>query len=297
MAKISRRLFLAGTGAAIGAGVLGSRPAIAAPTDIVYTGGIAVRRYIPTHWNNRPPVILVHGGAHAGWSWDRYAAYFQSEGWQCYALDWFNHGLSTALPTSTFVTRSIKDVLTEINLVRNNLLSDPDRFVLMGHSMGGMASLYAAQTLDPRALVLMAPVVPSQVGAQAIQIPVDMTVPFPVPPFEIAKAMFYQSMSDIEAMLYYTQLTPESPQAVWEATRWSISVNLSQVTADTKIVVGALDTLTPPTVVQPLATMMGAQYTQWPGIGHADLMVKASGWAPIAEDIQDWLCGCTDASP
>lgn len=296
MAKISRRLFLAGTGAAIGAGMLGSRPAIAAPTDIIYTNGVAVRRYIPTHWNNRPPVILVHGGAHAGWSWDRYAAYFQSEGWKCYALDWYNHGLSTALPPATFLTRSIKDVLTEINHVRA-LLPNPDRFVLMGHSMGGMASLWSSQTLRPRALVLMAPVVPTEVGAQAIQIPIDMQVPFPVPPFEIAKAMFYQSMSDTEAMLYYTQLQPESPQAVYEATRWSISVNLSQVMADTKVVVGALDTLTPPSVVQPLATMMGADYSLWSGIGHADLMVKEQGWQPIAEDIQDWLCGCTSDNP
>ena len=291
MSKISRRLFLAGTGAVMGAGLL-TRPAIAGPSNIYYVNGVAVRRYLPINSNNRPPVILLHGGAHAGWAWDRYATYFASQGWTCHALDWYNHGLSSALPLTTFLTRSIKDILTEINLVRATL-PNPNRFILMGHSMGAMAALYASQTLRPRALVMTAPVVPAEVGAMAIEIAIDFTQPFPVPPFEIAKAMFYSTMSDAEAMQYYVQLTPESPQAVWEATRWTIPVNLASVMAPTKIAVGAADTLTPPSVVQPLATMMGAQYTLWPGIGHSDLMLKESGWAPVAQDIQQWLCGCT----
>jgi pimeloyl-ACP methyl ester carboxylesterase len=110
-----------------------------------------------------------------------------------------------------------------------------------------------------------------------------------VPPFPVAKAMFYSTMSDAEAMLYYPQLAPESPQAVWEATRWTISVNLSQVTAPTMIAEGALDMLTPPSVVRPLATMMGARYVEWPGIGHADLMLKENGWLPVARDVKSWL--------
>lgn len=292
MSKISRRSLFVGAGAVAGAvvgtGLLG-QSAIAAPKDIVYVGGVAVRRYLPTNPNGRPPIILLHGGAHAGWSWDRYASQYASAGWTCYALDWYGHGLSTALPPEVFVTRSIRDVMTEINLVRNALLPNPNRFVLMGHSMGAMAALWAAQTLRPRGLVLMAPVVPAEVGAAAMEIPVDMTQPFAVPPFPIAKAMFYSTMSDDEAMLYYPLLTPESPAAVWEATRWTISVNLNQVKAPTMIAQGALDTLTPPAVVQPLATMMNARYVEWPGIGHADLMVKEQGWLPVAQDIITWL--------
>src|SRR5215470_4235998 len=287
MTKISRRSLLVGASAVAGTSLL-SRPAMATPTDIFYVSGVAVRRYLPASPSNRPPVILLHGGAHAGWSWDRYAAYYASAGWTCYALDWYNHGLSAPLAPEVFVARSIKDVLTEINLVRSTF-SNPDRFVLMGHSMGAMAALYAAQTLRPRALVLMAPVVPAEVGAAAIELGIDMTQPFPVPPFPVAKAMFYPTMSDAEAMPYYTQLTPESPVAVWEATRWTVSVNLSQVTAPTMIAEGALDTLTPPSVVQPLATMMGARYVEWPEIGHADLMLKENGWLPVARDIKSWL--------
>lgn len=292
MSKISRRSLFVGAGAVagtvVGAGLLG-RPAIAAPTDIVYVGGVAVRRYLPANPNGRPPVILLHGGAHAGWCWDRYASKYAGVGWTCYALDWYNHGLSTALAPELFVTRSIRDVMTEINLVRNALLPNPSRFILMGHSMGALAALWAAQTLRPRGLVLMAPAVPAEVGAASMEISVDMTQPFAVPPFPVAKAMFYPTMSDEEAMLYYPLLTPESPAAVWEATRWTVNVNLSQVKAPTMIAEGALDMLTPPAVVQPLAAMMNARYVEWPGIGHADLMVKEQGWLPVAQDIITWL--------
>lgn len=264
---------------------------MATPTDIYYVNGVAVRRYVQSHPNSRAHVILLHGGGHAGWVWDRYATYLASEGWTCHALDWYHHGQSMALPPEVFVARSIKDVLTEISLVRN-ALPNPNKYILMGHSMGAMAALYASQTLRPRGLVLMAPVVPAEVGATPIEIAVDMQQPFPIPPFPIAKAMFYSTLSDEEAMLYYPQLTPESPVAVWEATRWTISVNLSQVIAPTKVVVGAQDTLTPPSVVQPLATMMGATYTLWPNIGHSDLMVKEQGWQSVAQEIQTFLCGC-----
>jgi pimeloyl-ACP methyl ester carboxylesterase len=292
MSKISRRSLFVSTGAVAGAvvgtGLLG-QPAIAAPTDIVYVSGVAVRRYLPPSPNGRPPIILLHGGCHAGWSWDRYAAQYASVGWTCYALDWYSHGLSTPLAPEVFIARSIRDVITEINLVRNALLPNPNRFILMGHSMGAIAALWASQTLRPRGLVLMAPVVPAEVGAAPIEIPVDMTQLFPVPPFPIAKAMFYSTMSDAEAMLYYPLLTPESPVAVWEATRWTINVNLSQVKAPTMIAEGALDTLTPPAAVQPLATMMNCRYVEWPGIGHADLMVKEQGWLPVAQDIITWL--------
>jgi pimeloyl-ACP methyl ester carboxylesterase len=288
MSKISRRSLIVGAGAVAGIGLLG-RPAIAAPTDIVYVGGVAVRRYLPANPNGRPPIILLHGGAHAGWSWDRYAAHYATDGWTSYAIDWYNHGLSAPLTPEGFIARSIKDVVTEINLVRNALLPNPNRFILMGHSMGAMAALWASQTLRPRGLVLMSPVVPSQVGAAAIEISVDMGQPFPVPPFPIAKAMFYSTMSDAEAMLYYPLLTSESPVAVWEATRWTISVNLASVKAPTMIAEGALDTLTPPAAVQGLANLMDCRYVEWPGIGHADLMVKEQGWLPVAQDIITWL--------
>jgi len=130
--------------------------------------------------------------------------------WNCHALDWLHHGTSATLPTETFIARSIKDVMTEVQHVRGGL-PDPNKYVLMGHSMGGLACLYSSQTLRPRAMAT----------------------------------------------------------------------------------VGALDTLTPPSTVQQLCTMMNARYVAWAGAGHSDILLKESAWLPVAQDIRQWMVSVT----
>jgi pimeloyl-ACP methyl ester carboxylesterase len=277
-------------GAALGAGLLGNPAATAdaaANAALVYhVNGVAVRHYRPLVPNTCPSIIMVHGGAHAGWVWERYAPYLAGHGWDCHALDWYNHGLSSSLPVQQFITRSIRDVRTEIGHVCSRLARP---YILMGHSMGGLAALYSAQTFAARALVLITPVVPAEVGAQIIPIPVDMTRPYPVPPFSVAKSMFFSTMSDTEAMLYYVRLQQESPVAVWEATRWTVSVNLSAITMPVLTVAAGADTLTPPSAVRELAGMLNGTNIDVPGMGHSDVLLKQQGWLPVAQDVEDWL--------
>lgn len=254
--------------------------------DVYYLGGIAVRRYRPASPNGRPPVVMVHGGAHAGWAWVRYAGLLAAAGWECHALDWYHHGLSAALPVDRFIARGIPAVGAEIGIVSRALPRPP---VLIGHSMGGLAVLSAAQQLSAHALVLVTPVVPAEVGADEIPIPVDLTQPFPVPPFEVAKAMFFGTMSDAEAAPYHNALQPESPQAVWEATRWTVSVDLDRITVPVMTVAAGADTLTPPEAVSGLAGLLGSTHVEVPNIGHSDVLLKSSGWQSVASSIEQWL--------
>lgn len=287
MAGIGRRTFTLGLGAAIGATLVGM-PANAS-SDIYYVDGVAVRRYVPAVPNGRPAIVMVHGGAHAGWAWERYAPYFAGLGWECHALDWLHHGLSASLPTTQFITRGIADVYWEIRLVTNRLRAQGRPFILLGHSMGGLACLYSSQLLTPAALVLVTPVVPAQVFAEPIPIPIDFTKPFPVPPFEVAKGMFFATMSDAEAMPHYQRLQPESPRAVWEATRWMVSVALDAITAPTMTVAAEVDTLTPASAIRRLAELLDCRHVDVPAIGHSDVLLKAQGWLPVAQDIERWL--------
>lgn len=300
---MNRRQLLMATGATIGASIFGA-PAVAltriAPPDVYYVNGVAVRHYRPTRhlrqWSkarsDRPVIIMVHGGAHAGWVFERHAAYFACNGWDCHVIDWYHHGLSDPLSLDAFIARSITDVRTEIGLVVDALPQRSD-YVVIGQSMGGLASLYAAQSLNPAALVLVTPVVSAEVGAAPIPIPIDMTQPFAVPPFNIAKGMFYSTMSDAEAQVYYQLLQPESPQAVWEATRWTVSVNLDRIRTPTMTVAAEADTLTPPDVIRQLGTMLRSRHVEWPGMGHCDVLLKERDWLPVAQDIERWLCAST----
>lgn len=101
--------------------------------------------------------------------------------------------------------------------------------------------------------------------------------------------MFFSTMTDDEAATYHAKLQPESPQAVWEATRWTVPVDLAAVHARTLVIGAGADTLTPAEHVQTLAKLMAAWYLEYPDLGHTDVLVKEDGWRRVATDVAAWL--------
>jgi pimeloyl-ACP methyl ester carboxylesterase len=82
---------------------------------------------------------------------------------------------------------------------------------------------------------------------------------------------------------------PESPLRVYEATRWSLAVDATKLTAPILIVSGALDILTPPETGAALAVLYGATYQLEPAHGHNVLL--GEGARRIAEDVIAWVVG------
>jgi pimeloyl-ACP methyl ester carboxylesterase len=248
--------------------------------------GVAVRHY-PQRGADRPPLVLVHGGAHGSWCWENYAGQWHEAGWEVHALDWLNHGDSAPLPDGEFLARSIVDVARrEITSVVSQVGRTP---VLVGHSMGGLASLAYASTAPVERLVLIAPVVPACIGADPIELPVDLATPFGPVPHEVARQIFYTTLDEDAARRCQARLVGESPVAVWEATRWTVDLDPAAVTAPTLVLGAELDVLTPATAVRALAEVMRADYEQAPGIGHCDILLKEPDWRRAAECIRDWL--------
>ena len=63
-------------------------------------------------------------------------------------------------------------------------------------------------------------------------------------------------------------MTPESPKAVYEATRWTLDVDTSTITAPAYFFGADCDLLVPEEFVRSLATSLGARYTRLVGQGH-----------------------------
>jgi pimeloyl-ACP methyl ester carboxylesterase len=231
--------------------------------------------------------VLVHGGAHAKWSFEQYARVLSEGGYEVHALDWFNHGDSRRLPEDQFLRRGIDDVAREeLRYVVDRLVRQP---IIIGHSMGAMAGLVYAATNPVERLVLLTPVVPSAVGADPIEIEVDLTQPFGPFPYELAKLLYYPTLDEDLARVYHDLLVPESPRAVWQATRWTIDVDLRAVTAPTLVFATELDLLTPPAAVAGLAELMAARYELIPAIGHCEILLKQPESIALAERIRQWL--------
>src|SRR6476619_318167 len=63
----------------------------------------------------RPPLICVHGGCHASWSWQEHAAVYAAAGYEVHALNWRGRGGSAAINDDSLVNMSIADVVDDID--------------------------------------------------------------------------------------------------------------------------------------------------------------------------------------
>jgi pimeloyl-ACP methyl ester carboxylesterase len=251
--------------------------------------GIRVERFTtaPKDAAQRPPLICVHGGCHASWSWQEHAPVYAAAGYEVHALNWRGRGGSAAINDESFVKLSIADVVDDIDKVARCFDTPP---VLIAHSMGGLAAQLYASAHEVGALVLLTPVVPSNVGATPHELPIgDMDAPWGPPPPDVARQMFFQGLDDMQAAHFYALLVPESPLRVYEATRWSLAVDATKLTAPILIVSGALDILTPPETGAALAALYGATYQLGPAHGHNVLL--GEGARRIAEDVIAWVVG------
>ncbi|MDN7599260.1 alpha/beta fold hydrolase [Burkholderia gladioli] len=230
---------------------------------------------------------MVHGGCQAAWCWALYAPLLAQAGFDVHALNWRGRGGSAALDTADFVSMSIADVVDDIRCVALELEAAP---ILVGHSMGGLAAQLYAARYPVRALVALTPVVPSNVGAEPVALPIaDMAAPWGPPPLEATRELFFQGLTDAECRRYQAMLVPESPRRVREATQWSLPIEVDQLSAPTLVISGALDILTPPATGAALAGLYGCEHWLEPAHGHNVLL--GEGAAGIARRLIDWLQG------
>ena len=249
--------------------------------------GVSVINYSPAKKTKKSPIIMIHGGEHGKWAWENWASYFSRAGYDVYAFDWYNHGDSVNLPQQEFIKRSLVDVAHhELKTVIQHVGRKP---ILVGHSMGGLVAAVYASEAPVEKLVLLTPVMPAIVKPDPVPLPVDMTKPYPVIPYEQAKQLFFATLSDKEARRAYAQLVPESPQAVLESTQWTVDVNLKAIKAPKLLFATEFDILTPAVSEEKYAKMLGAEYKFMPGIGHSDILLKSPDWHKAAHYTLDWL--------
>jgi pimeloyl-ACP methyl ester carboxylesterase len=265
--------------------------------DQLEIDGVAVRIYRGQDASSgpTPPVVMVHDGLHASWCWDRWAEHLAAAGRDCWLFDWFGHGESSSQQVDSFCSRGIQRVAEqEMEAIRGWFRRRRRLFrpVVVGHGLGALAALtYAVRvTSDVSKLVLVSPAVPMQVQAEVMPVEVEFGTPFAPPPFEVAKRLFFTTMSERQARREYRRLGPESPRAMWEATRSTTWVPLVNVTCPTLVVTGQKDALFPPANGSMLAKLLGAQPpVELAGLGHSDVLLKDDGWQAGADAVRDWI--------
>ena len=250
-----------------------------------WTRGVRVESAFPhTVAKKGDPIIFVHGGCHGSWVFQNYLSYFAESGWEGHALNWFNHNGSQSLSPERLIARGIKDIQEEIALVASTLSAPP---ILVAHSMGGMAAQKFAEENDLRALVLLAPIVSIEAGVDSIDLSIEEGHVWPVPPFDVARRLYFDGLDIDRSEHFYSLLCPESPRCVYEATRFTVSVDYKKIRCPILALGAEHDLLVPPGYVRKLAELSGADFRLVPGRGH-NLLLEAN-WRETAGSIRDWL--------
>lgn len=111
--------------------------------------GVYIESWLPERRSRRKPLLFVHGELTGSWLWERYLGYFAGRGWEGHALNLRNHYWSqTADPATLSFDTYTEDVVAALD--RLGPMS-----VGIGHGMGGLLLMKAAERVAVGGLVLI----------------------------------------------------------------------------------------------------------------------------------------------
>ena len=123
--------------------------------------GIYVESWLPERRSRRRPLLFVHGELSGSWLWERYLGYFAARGWEGHALNLRNHFWSqTADPATLSFDTYTEDVVATLERFGSGV-------VVVGHGMGGLLALKAAERMPISGLVLLSSEMPRELRVPA----------------------------------------------------------------------------------------------------------------------------------
>jgi pimeloyl-ACP methyl ester carboxylesterase len=119
--------------------------------------GLYIESWLPERRSRRKPLLFIHGELAGSWAWERYLGYFAGRGWEGHALNLRNHFWSqTADPAELSFESYVEDVGAAMDRLGPNV-------VIVGHGMGGLLSMKAAERHSAGGLVLIASELPGAI--------------------------------------------------------------------------------------------------------------------------------------
>jgi pimeloyl-ACP methyl ester carboxylesterase len=254
--------------------------------------GLYIESWLPERRSRRKPLLFVHGELAGSWLWERYLGFFASRGWEGHALNLQNHFWSrTADPTELSFETYTEDVIAALGRLGPTT-------VVIGHGMGGLLALKAAERAPIAGLVLLSPEPPRDLRVAARQhelrevpdIYGRARIGWSTLPEKLQRDHRDLSIADVLRIQHLLGQKPHESGRALRQVMGGIPVDRRPFTEIPRLVIGAgLDRLVPEETSERLAEWLGAEYEPFGAHSHYGLVVGEESHQQVAEAIRGFL--------
>jgi pimeloyl-ACP methyl ester carboxylesterase len=254
--------------------------------------GLHVESWLPERRSRRKPLLFVHGELGGSWVWERYLGYFARRGWEGHALNLRNHYWSqTADPARLSFASYTDDVVSVLERLGQNA-------VVVGHGMGGLLALKAAERYQVAGLILVAPYLPRE-----LRVPPKPHEIRAVPAAYGHELLGWDTMPErlmrdhrdltLEDIVRIKHLLGQKPREAGAARRsvlQGVPVDRRPFADVPLLVIGAgLDQYVAEPDVERLAGWLGARYEPFGAHSHFGLVLGEESFQQVADAIREFL--------
>ena len=254
--------------------------------------GLYIESWLPERRSRRKPLLFVHGELAGSWLWERFLGYFAGRGWEGHALNLRNHYWSqTADPTELSFDTYTEDVVAAMDRLGPTA-------VAIGHGLGGLLAMKAAERMPISALILLSPEPPRDLRPPARPHEVRE-----IPDVYGKAAIGWETLPEklqrdhrdltIEDVLRIQHLLGQKPHEAGAARRQvlqGVSIDRAAFADIPKLVIGAgLDRYVPEPESERVAEWLAAEYEPFGAHSHYGLVMAEHGYQQVAEAIRGFL--------
>jgi pimeloyl-ACP methyl ester carboxylesterase len=254
--------------------------------------GVYIESWLPERRSRRKPLAFVHGELAGSWVWERYLGYFAGRGWEGHAVNLRNHYWShTADPTTLSFDTYVEDVVAAFDRLGPTT-------VAVGHGMGGLLALKAAERVAISALVLIAPELPRDLRPpvrpyQLREVPEvygRSLIGWETLPEKLLRDHRDLTLEDILRIQHMLGQKPHESGTARRQVLAGIPVDRRAVTEIPRLVIaGGLDRTTSLDESERLAEWLDAEFEPFGAHSHYGLIEGEHSYQQVAETVRGFL--------
>jgi pimeloyl-ACP methyl ester carboxylesterase len=254
--------------------------------------GLYVESWLPERRSRRKPLLFLHGELAGSWVWERYLGYFAARGWEGHALNLRNHFWSqTADPTTLSFETYTEDVVATIERFGSNV-------VVIGHGMGGLLALKAAERMPISGLVLLSAELPRELRPpvrphelrEVPEVYGRALVGWETLPERLLRDERDLTLADVLRIQHLLGQKPHESGAARRQMLSGIAIDKRGLIETPRLVIGAgLDRNVTMDDAERLAEWLDAGYEPFAAHSHYGLLLGENSFQQVAEAIRGFL--------